>query len=423
MAAPSTIFKITRDDANRLLQASQDFNNEFCRAKKQAGEKSMAFKESTFPPIPERVVSTSDTESVTAMEEESMPQSHLNLLYVSAKSCKNSLIKNFIKALDARNLQDREIQTCLLIFLDIDTEQKYRSAFQCLSINEDGNLPTKASFVSSLDKNGIHSLFRCFLLSICLCVQEYEKSFTSIDPGNPKTKGGRSRSHPNSKELFNSFTSTSKLPIDVAGLAGCATNHLYESIMKRRKSSKASFHDFDSWCKKDGFAIFPWLKLINSKKWTKIVSGNASAENSPYSYLYQSSSDAEIISASSKIENRNLCISSDEGDSVLPYFPPERYKERSQSHRRTLVTFDFTESGLEHERGSMPLCIKITEENLVLLKGFVEGTQLSWRTPTEFTKFLLSHSRTILVDGRQVSIFLLMKNVFKRKSSLNRQII
>ena len=401
--------KITREDAQRMLKASQALKNSLRLLQKERTETSgeeLKTEDETDPPVPHRVVSTSDNESVasTSGEEVKTLRPLHALVLEAADACQDELIHAFVTELKRQGFESEQIQTTLLIFLDADKNPKTLSAFQSLSVktepseNKDADaanpLTETSAVLPSLSHNGAITLFRCFLSSICLCIkensrapfepQEVKRNATSDGENPSKARKESDQSSPaaskqagevdtlvKTEELSPQPTIRRNSPsfdvmVDAANLerrhlsestmseiveiATFAANHLYENAHGKTANAMISFQNFEEWYKGGGFSVVPWLELLHLSKWDKVGHGAISAENSPL----KEDRTVKTEPVDMHIDEKTTGVSTSNAPSLDPQVKTESMPnffmvEESDlpsspplPPSKTLVTFDFT---------------------------------------------------------------------------------
>lgn len=434
--------KVTLDDAQRMLKASLALKYSLRLMQKKRTEASDSKENDSDPPVPQRVVSSSDTESVVSVtrDESAIWASRpLHALLVeAAESCDDEQIRFFVRELKKHQFDTSEIQTSLLIFLDADKNPKTLSAFQSLSSKEKEQDFEKPSPELELDYKGIVSLFRCFLTSICLCIKDNSpeqdiKRRSAGECSPPKTikedpdlsspSGSTHLSSPSletGEEMQATRQSTPSVDVcaeedgkerhlsgatisEIIEIATFAADHLYENSQGKSESSTVSFRDFEDWYKSGGYSVVPWLELLHLAKWAEAEKGTISAENSP-------SKDDRKVKAEAAVEESAVPPSAKKprpsGPDPKTEMPNFFMVDVPTPTSKTLVTFDFTGSNLQNNgsavRGQSSFCINITEDNLITLRNLVSRTELSSRFPSDLTKVLMGHSRKVVSNGRTV---------------------
>jgi hypothetical protein len=131
MAVPSMTLKFTLHDAERIMKASESLKKSlrrFRRVGADARRLHRGRRTNNDPPVPQRVVSTSDSESVasgTGDETKRLsPRSFHALLVEAADDCEDELIRAVVHELKHEEFNKQEICTSLLIFLDSNKKPK-----------------------------------------------------------------------------------------------------------------------------------------------------------------------------------------------------------------------------------------------------------------------------------------------------------
>jgi Ca2+-binding EF-hand superfamily protein len=454
MAAPSMTLKVTRDDAQRMLKASQALKRSIRLLQKQCTDTAESKENDSDPPVPQRVVSTSDTESVvsgTGEESTIWSSRPLHALVLkAAERCDDEHIRFFVRELKKLMFETNEIQTSLLIFLDADKNPKSLSAFQSLSEKENEEDAEKPALELELNRKGVVSLFRCFLSSICLCIKENsqdhdvkqspagncstprkfkEEPVPSSPPGSmhlssPPLETGEamrpmileksptvsSRTYHEAPQRHLSGNTMS----EIVEIATFAADQLYANTKgKGSEGATISFRDFEDWYKGGGYSVVPWMELLHLSKWNEVELGTVSAENSPskddrkvkaesVAGDVQGEEESPVPPSAKKLRHSALNPKTD-----MPNFFMERDPSPHPAPTaKALVTFDFTGSIVQNDgtggSSKSSLCINITEDNLVTLSNLVSRTELSSRLPADLTKVLMAHSRKVSVNGRTI---------------------
>jgi len=206
--------------------------------------------------------------------------------------------------------------------------------------------------------------------------------------------------HDNSRQLSSATIS------EITKIATFATSTLYEK-REDNQENNLSFEEFYSWFKVTGSSIVPWLELMDLSEWQH----HQHTECSPVKIPPTSKEDAfehEVVKV--KTEDSPMRSVNVEGEDATPnFFLPEDDKstENGCPPSKTLVTFNFTgASSVDSEKintGHSPLCINISEDNLVTLKSLVERTGLASRNPQGLCQVLMRHARNIEMNGRRVA--------------------
>jgi Ca2+-binding EF-hand superfamily protein len=420
------------------------------------------------PPVPTRVVSTCEDGSVLSVDSFKLSEGvrPLNeLVMEAAMSCGDALVGSFLSTLKERECEKYVIQTSLLLFLDMDKSDKLSEAFRLLSqvaeerTTETGNLSendvetitkdageaaslkheseaNKSKPSCGIDRKGAVTLFRCFLTAISSCIQSKEHAKTDskgakdkmgppakvckqakdASPNTPSQifKSGENDGDsvgleiPRASPSFDSAMDTSiaslvSLPretlLEIDEIASFASEKLIQFATKQQDAtSLISFETFGDWYNSKGFMVVPWLELMDLAKWDVPINAAvghtlAPAKNEASSAKVPTSSNGDHRTRSSPVN----------------FFVDDRKQEQTS---RTLVTFDFTGTADESSTQSAPLCINITEENLVTLKSLVSRTGLLSRSPDEIIDILLRQSTMCYIEGKEYTI--LEKNDFGR---------
>jgi hypothetical protein len=453
MAAPSMTLKCTLDDARRILKASDALKKSLRRLQKSPADvEDSNGKDNNDPPVPQRVVSTSDSESVASGTGEetttSSPRSMHALLVEAANTCKDELIHAFVHELKHEAFNEQEIHTSLLIFLDSDKKPKTLSAFESLCTN--GELTTdsgKGDAQIALNHKGIISLFRCFLSSICLCIKDNSRdvkrsvesdcskpskvrkeSEQSSPSGSKNTKFPPIKSEeeaqptlPRNSPSFDTLSDegaetrhlSESIKSEIVEIATFAADHLYANAKGKNEAETVSYGDFEEWYKNGGFSVVPWLELLHLSQWNRVGNGTVSADNSP-------SKDDRKVEANSGVvdipveETKSMVVPvakrqrSSDAELKTEITPNFFMVEETPLPSKSLVTFDFTGATFQGDSGMgsghSPFCINITEDNLLTLRTLVTRTELSSRLPADLTKVLIAHSRKVDLNGRMVDV-------------------
>jgi len=468
---PSMTLAISRYDAQRMMESSRALNK---RLRILQNERADHFKHSAAPAdnevkteepdsAPIDVISTSDDATVITkgdckLSEGSRP--FHELVVEAAMSCEDALIGSFISTVKERSRKAHVIQTSLLLFLDMDKSDKLSAAFEllsklarersscsskeeacdqnpigtehCAGVKID-SYDSKSNVSSGIDQDGAITLFRCFLTAISSCIQSKEqaKSASKVvkdQPGPPakahkQTKEASPKSPsqtykseensegydnleiPRSSPSFDSAMDTSiaslvSLPPDtlreIDEIASFASEKLIQFAKEKQQGKEnplISFETFGDWYNSKGFMVVPWLELMDLAKWDITT---MPAPELTTNLATQGISDSNFPQLS-ELSPVNFFVDS-RGDDALS---------------RTLVSFDFTGTVADGGKSqATPLCINITEKNLVTLKSLVYRTGLISRSPDEIIDILLGQATKCYIGGKEFTI--LEKNDFGR---------
>lgn len=453
MAVPSMTLKFTLDDAQRIVKASEALKKSVrCLQKSRADVEGSKSKESNDPPVPQRVVSTSDSESVASGTGEettrsSSPRSLYALLVEAAEDCDDGLIRAFVHELKREEFNTQEMRTSLLIFLDSNKKPKTLSAFESLCSNGERTIESEKTDRLSLDHSGIVSLFRCFLSSICLCIKDNsrdvkrsaesdcskpnkvrreseqsspsgsKKTMSPLIKGEGETQSIIPRNSPSFDTMLDQGVETRHLSesikSEIVEIATFAADHLYANAKGKDEAAMVSYGDFEEWYKNGGFAVVPWLELLHLSNWNHIGHGTVSANNSPSNDDRKVEPDGGVVEmqvdeTTSAVDPVAKKLRSSDTEPKTDITPNFFMVEEAPPPSKSLVTFDFTGATFQGDTmmgsGHSPFCINITEDNLVTLRTLVTRTGLSSRLPSELTKVLLAHSTKIDLNGKMVYV-------------------
>jgi len=382
-----------------------------------------------------RVVSTSDTEAPSSEDESHSNTAPLGrkvplqkLLVKAASTCTDEFISSFYSKLKEYRVSTVEMETCLLLFLRMDKSTKLLTAFGILSKKDDGagdaekaEEKKEAMEPSSyLDYAGALTLFSSFLTSISACTNRAPsvcKQPRSV-PGNENQETPRKAKkesenaspcaatknalHCETTDWSDSGENGQGLNQDIRkeikDVAGFAADRLISHHAGSASNAKISFEDFGEWYNSGGYSVVPWLELLDLAKWksagrtTKEVK-----EKSPPEANKTLAPIKEETSTEVHMEHEPQQRVSDPVKSSLP--EPENLKDDSA----ILVSFDFT-GAMRSSKDSKysPLCINITDENLVMLRNLVHRTGLSSRSPDDICNILLRHAKRKNINGTTI---------------------
>ena len=426
--------KVSRDDAQRMVEASRALNDRIAQLQHEREESSVETSKAPHPAqsehtqddsVPQRVVSTSDHGSVATEDTSKADQ----LILEAASSTRNGLVQSFLKSLRKEGIPEYEIRVCLLLFLDVGKSTKLMKAFNTLSTssaNEEGTTSIALSKADSdisesaaLKSEGAVSLFRCLLTAISLCIQQSlpaegktESSVEGSSEEQPR-KARKESEHdsPNSsstlsKEVtddadqevpraspsFDSGMDTNRCSVLTEGtrkeideIASFASEQLFDHVRKQLHDPTASgvtFDEFGGWYNAGGCSIVPWLELLDLSKWEAVGASSSGVA------LRQ----AEVPGTNAVNEEVHRM----NGPSPVNFFVSGKNDTgNAESAGRAIVSFDFT-GAMSSADGTMkrqsPFCINITEENLLMLKTLVHRTAIASRLPHEVCDILIRHS-------------------------------
>jgi len=368
------------------------------------------------------VVSTSDTEplssedeshSTTATFTEKVPLQ--KLLVKAASTCTDKFISSFYSKLKESGVSVEEMETCLLLFLQMDKSTKLLSAFGILSKKENGVEKSQqknhtTDTPSYLDHAGAVTLFASFLTSISACTNRAPsvcKEGRAV-PGNGsqetprKAKKGSENASPcraTTNALHCETTDWSdshdngqcldeNIRKEIRDVAGFAADRLISHHGDSSSSAKISFEDFGEWYNSGGYSVVPWLELLDLAKWKSAGCNTNGAKEKP--------PEANKTLAPIKEETNKDVHKEQEPKQKVPEtakssLPAPKYEKEDSP---ILVSFDFTGAmRTSKESNYSPFCINITDENLVMLRNLVHRTGLSSRSPDEICNILLRHAK------------------------------
>jgi len=323
---------------------------------------------------------------------------------------------------------------------------------------------SEAAMTGTLSKSGSTTFFRCLLTAICLCVRgKYIDSNRKIDlkvrereendNSSNKARKECEKSSPSllakmeienaetsdltteiivkqedisaekqSETIRNlpSFESAGKAPLnnnphqlssatisEITKIATFATSTLYEKL-EDKPENNLSFEKFYSWFKVTGSSIVPWLELMDLAEWQHHQHRECSpVRTSPTKKEHVVEPEIVKVKAEGSPPLRGVKV---ESEDMTPNFfltEEESSTRTDPPPSKTLVTFDFTgASSVDGEKistGHSPLCINISEDNLVTLKSLVERTGLASRNPHDLCEVLMRHARRLEINGRKVA--------------------
>ena len=468
---------ISRDDAQRMLEASRSLNDRLQMLQNDLENNTSlhnvvtADKMEENAPDTKRVVSTFESESVlfdgtTKLSKGTGPLHEL--VVEAAISCGDALIGSFLATLKERGSKKHVIQTSLLLFLNMDKSDKLSEAFRLLShvvggnevvtTTTDNDERTRVSdhgdesslisasevskSTSGIDHDGAVTLFKCFLTAISSCIQSKEQvksdSQDSNDLSEPPSKARKQMKQasphspphvfktkeseedcdnldiPRASPSFDSSMDTSiaslvSLPREtlreIDEIAIFASEKLAQFAQQKSndkvrggETSRISFETFGDWYNCNGFMVVPWLELMDLAKWDLTSKATPGQKHT----MIKAESISQVVRPSSLNNKSRL--------SPVNFFDEDQNREQTS---RSLVTFDFT-GVIEDDRSGQtkPLCISITDDNLVTLKSLVHRTGLMSRSPDDIVNILLRQSTKCYIREKEYTI--LEKNDFGR---------
>lgn len=463
---------ISRDDAQRMMEASRSLNDRLRKLQNELENKTSLHDVGTTDklegnaPNPKRESGSILCDETTKFSKGIGPLHEL--VVEAAMSCGDALIGSFLATLKERGSTKHVIQTSLLLFLNMDKSDKLSEAFRLLSqvvgkkeivtTTTDNDVQTRAADLgdesrlipasdvstsaSGIDHDGAVTLFKCFLTAISLCIQSKEQlkseSQDSKDLSEPPCKARKhmKQTSPHSPPLtlqsdsidercdnldiprpsssFDSSMDTSiaslvSLPREtlreIDEIATFATEKLSQFAQQKgygkiddEGTSHISFETFGDWYNSNGFLVVPWLELMDLAKWD--LSSNTTPGRKHTVIKAESTSQA-VRSSSLNDKTRS---------SPVNFFDDDRNREQTS---RSLVTFDFTGVIDDELSGqTKPLCISITDDNLITLKSLVHRTGLLSRSPDDIVNILLRQSTKCYIREKEYTI--LEKNDFGR---------
>lgn len=411
---PSMTLSVTRSDAHRMLEASRALNKRLLALQQERDEPKPNDSKEQLDSVPQRVVSTSDSGSVSS--DDSPKSEGYTLVVDAAASCGNPLVQSFLASL--AGVPNYEIRVCLLLFLDMGKSTKLMKAFRALSMSKPKAESEEASYLT-LNTEGAISLFRCFLTAILLCIQQpsstsNNENTSAEDNEHPrKALKENDQSSPNSKEDEVETEGGSLLPCaspsfdsggmdqaidlseetrqEIGEIALFASDVLLDYVQKHKQDGTASlitFEDFGGWYNAGGCSIVPWLELLDLSKW-------------------EAAGAFPTHAAEKRSKSPTLQSSAKKGPSPVNFFTSgSSWKGESES--RPIVSFDFT-GAMTSAGGGMttqhsPFCINITEENLLMLQNLVYRTGVASLTPREVCDVLIRRSTNLSAGGQHLLV-------------------
>lgn len=417
---------ITLNNATRMLEASRSLN---------AAMHEMA----------SCAVSTEKKEE-TDIEE----QNELHHLLPAAEKSTNPLLKAHIKqmkkAIEQGSFTDPEMITCLLIFLDVPGKSsKLLHAFEELSnVHGPNNAKSSSDDNLFLKKDGVQKLFQCFLYSIKTCI-DFEENISQ-----QRSLGSVSPDQKENEDDVDGVWSMSDQTISVIeDIAKHATEQIFSSDFEKEKNSESakqgeyiSFQQFGDWYNSGGFALAPWLELLDLNKWhyagreaerasaakkasesakkaasKGLRSDDIADDNGAFEPILEQfenpfdSPQQVDTTNSTKMHPQPAPISSgpgvntqqQEGNALhppqtsYPYHMGQMPQNQIQYHQKPLVlprgvavSFEFF--------GKKEYCINLSDDNLHSLQNLVRKTCLCKVSPVELRSILSKHSAD--GDGR-----------------------
>ncbi len=437
------------------------------------------------------------------------------LLMKAAQTSGNPLLRNFVKRLQADpDVTQDELETSLLLFLDLDKSSKLLTAFRLLGgkifgtnrgMATDGlkteandttmkfkresdasdlagtssapnydhqtssstgtsrnqgeeeiyNLP-KLNYASTL------KLFKSLLTSISTCIHyipvlDHEDS----SPKNEnETDASFSTSNKIAKNSFDDSPSSNSVKNDtetkhrewmlsshtkneINDIAIYAADRLLSHVISKQDGSRSkikvdpqefesevdqfkksdspiiTFEVFGEWYNSGGFNLVPWLELLDLEKWDfagRAAAASASTtqkkaaiqqqQNVPQKAVQENRfSDAglrSVPSAEMSEKNRSLQSRSYSSSSSSPnlFLDPDESSRETKNKSRTIVSFEFRTPGDDGmlRSGEKPFQLKITEENLQMLKDLVKKSGLSSYSPEKVASILVERAEPRCVD-------------------------
>ena len=155
-----------------------------------------------------------------------------------------------------------------------------------------------------------------------------------------------------------------------------------------------SFEAFGDWYNSGGFKLVPWLELLDLAKWDyagRAAAAAAAAAHKSERHAQKKRSAAAAAAAAAETSADFMGSIAEEDmliDPVSPSMFRSQPRPRAQGRSRTVVSFDFTGA----MPTSQPFQIRITEENLSVLKDLVTRTGLSGLNPDAISSILLRHA-------------------------------
>ena len=216
-----------------------------------------------------------------------------NLLITAAQSTNNTLITNFLKQMDVRNMSIQEKQTSLLFFLDADKSTKLLAAFDIFGSSSSNNSNSggdtnkkkqgedeekdddggESKFVQ---RTGLISLFQSFLTSISSCVHGCDGDDTGSVKDDEKKSASRAStptvqntSPAHTKKEGGDWKGSKTTLKEILQVATFAADNLIDFAKKEENNNNASasFDTFGKWYNSGGFSLVPWLELLDLSKW------------------------------------------------------------------------------------------------------------------------------------------------------------
>jgi len=394
---PSMTLQITKQDAQRFLEASQELMKDLKEAQEKA---SASMEENTHSSgaakKDESVVAfkkEEDDDDKTVVPPITKSQKPLYLkLYEAARDCEHPSVSSYLERVAALVMPLLEIQTGFLIFHDMDKASKLRHLFQVFSSSAEAIAETDNDAGRVLNRQGALSLFRAVLVAISSCAHTPEQQNIIVE-GKPETErseeplqkkvkreDGTETATATTKTLseeetraadeqgfrpcqspsFDSSLATLRDEDDKLGLqkeieeiAVFAADELVKYSEKEHSSAGVSLATLEAWYELAGETIVPWMELLQVSNW-----------KTP---LVQAAPTKESQDADSPHESPGSLMTEDDAS-------------------RTLVSFDFSGASANNES---PLCAQISEDNLFALRHLEERTALMHQPASHICKKLL----------------------------------
>lgn len=343
-------------------------------------------------------------------------------LYEATQKCPDELVKGFLDRMIAFLIPVKEIKAGLVLLHDANMNDKLLHVAEALS---------PSATTSGLDKGQLTSLFRSLLTAISCCIDQsteavdledtpMEDKPQGLEPPPKKTKldikiveESDQEFRPCQSPSFDCSlatlrdeddTATNTVRREIDEISSFAAGEVLSDGVER-----ATFDLLRSWYDEKGKSVVPWLELLDATKWMSTEPPSPpcrkTAECDPSMETHQALRD-DIL----QVDENERSVSSGSRDircsveEELPVPPTAAHSQIDSlsdgDGSRILVSFDF--SGTGH---TTPLCINVSENNIVALRQLVHRTGIVHCQAVEMCRRLL-HMASQRQEGNETILAL-----------------
>jgi Ca2+-binding EF-hand superfamily protein len=284
-------------------------------------------------------------------------------LYRVARVCPHPAVSQFMRRIQLFSLSNEQTQAALLLFANHqDWSTKLDSMLQTLPHRE------------------AVALFHAILVAISCCTTDLETSSSPTNLQSASFDGSLASLRDEGDQTERNSKGLSALKHELDEVASFAANDLFK-FHETHRDGKDPFpvdaKQISFWYREGGGQkVAPWLDLLDVSKWQNVLDMRKPRPTVGRTLTEESNLNKENNHQSNAVRGQ-------QGTGVAPKAnepPPNKDATAvgSASMSRTLVSFDFSSAiPSDHE----PLCIQISDVNLLALRRLVYSTSLV-HTPT-----------------------------------------